>query len=113
MKGIQPAPTPGARRTIAVGAIYRTPGRTVTTIADAFGHTTTIKLAPHVQGLRTAALAAGYDPDEARELAALAKAVDIDADRLAAALTGRAQLDPVDETRLARSLGLAARQVTA
>lgn len=112
MDRIHPTRAPGARRTIAVGAIYRSPGRTVTTIADAFGHTTTIKLAPHVQGLRTAACAAGYDVDQADELAALARAVDIDIDQLAAALTGRDQLTPADETRLARALGLAARQVT-
>ncbi|WP_063735601.1 hypothetical protein [Streptomyces sp. RTd22] len=112
MDRIHPTPAQGARRTIAVGAIYRTPGRTVTTVADAFGHTTTIRLAPHVQGMRTAAHAAGYDPDQPDQLAALARAVDIDTDQLTAALTGRAQLGGVDETRLARALGLAARQVT-
>ncbi|MEU1800870.1 hypothetical protein [Streptomyces sp. NPDC019937] len=90
MDRIDHSPAPGARRTRAVG------------------HTHTIKLAPAVLGLRTAARAAGYDPDRADDLAALARAVGVDADQLAAALTGRAQITAADETRLARAFGVAA-----
>lgn len=62
---------------------------------------------PRVLRLRTQMRAAGYNPNEAHKVEALACVAGIDTRRLAAVLIGRALLDSgISQRRLAQALGL-------
>ncbi|MBL1100125.1 hypothetical protein [Streptomyces coffeae] len=47
MKGIDPTPPPGARRTIAVGILGRRAGRTISTVRTAAGVTGAVRRDDH------------------------------------------------------------------
>lgn len=61
---------------------------------------------PAALRLRTAARAAGYNPDDKAALAALACVAGVDTSRLADAFTGRAPLDRVTRLRITRAIGV-------
>lgn len=100
MKGSETTRAPGARHSVAIGIIRR--GVLTKMRVD----NTRPAPAHAVRRLRIAARAAGYDVNQPASLTALACVTGIDATRLSAGLTGRAELRYDDEIYVARALGL-------